>query len=156
MQASTRPHSIPLCLCSTPRSSYRKSGGEACHCCGHYTGRDTCHGKCPPPTYRHTCICINVTYHLLCPNRHLPSLTPFHQFCEILTQCNFEATKRFKVETCPLHMHSSHADACCVLCLRWLLYYCFLAISDTRYPICTCTVYGGTPGALATSNVFKR
>ena len=41
---------IPLSLRSTPGASHHKSGGEACHCCGHYTSRDTCHGKCPPPT----------------------------------------------------------------------------------------------------------
>ena len=43
-----------MCLCSTPGASHHKSGSEACHCCGHYTRSDTCHGKCPPPD---TCIC---------------------------------------------------------------------------------------------------
>ena len=59
MQASTIAHSIPLCLCSTPGASHHKSGSEACHCCGHYTCSDTCHGKCPPPAYIHAYVSMS-------------------------------------------------------------------------------------------------
>jgi len=48
-----------MCLCSTPGASHHKSGGEACHCCGHYTSRDTCHGKCPPPAYKHAYVSMS-------------------------------------------------------------------------------------------------
>jgi len=67
---------------------------------GHYTSRDTCHGKCPPPTYMHMYQCH------LSPLMSQLSPSLFHQLCKCSCSLSPSDSRWFKDPHPPFLRHS--------------------------------------------------